>query len=327
VAANAPILVGTDTGIPFAIPGAALHDELELLVAAGVPRPRVLRAATADAWRYLGLPHEAGVVEVGARADLVLVASDPLSAPLPLVPEGVMVRGRWLPGAELEARLAEVVRHNAPPSDRWAGAPPLAAEGKPVHQAHYDIAVAGTPVGQERITVGVVGARRVVVGQSADFDSQAEASYKLGPDTVSVASTYHTMTLALAGKIAAGKLVVTGNDLSGKPVSLSAPVPAGAFLSIPGIGGAIQLAQKLAGMKPGAHRTLTSLEIGYPAIAIVTTRHEVERKPDAGGHRVFAVKATRGGASLTGELVVDDAGFVVAQTLGAPDHTSSVRRP
>ncbi|HTE52866.1 MAG TPA: hypothetical protein VK698_18560, partial [Kofleriaceae bacterium] len=60
-AASAPILVGTDTGGPFVIPGESLHDEIELLVAAGVPRPRVLRAATADAWRYLGQPHEAGV--------------------------------------------------------------------------------------------------------------------------------------------------------------------------------------------------------------------------------------------------------------------------
>ncbi|HEX4452687.1 MAG TPA: amidohydrolase family protein [Kofleriaceae bacterium] len=60
-------------------PGEALHDEIELLVAAGVPRQRVLCAATADAWRYSGRPHEAGVIEVGARADLVLVAPLPAS--------------------------------------------------------------------------------------------------------------------------------------------------------------------------------------------------------------------------------------------------------
>ncbi|HEY0482376.1 MAG TPA: amidohydrolase family protein [Kofleriaceae bacterium] len=114
-AANAPILVGTDTGNPFVIPGAALHEEIELMVAAGMPRPRVLRAATADAARYLGAPHEAGVVEVGARADLVLVATDPLTAPLPAVPDGVLVRGRWLPRADLEARLADITRRAAAP--------------------------------------------------------------------------------------------------------------------------------------------------------------------------------------------------------------------
>jgi hypothetical protein len=112
-AANAPLLVGTDTGNPFVIPGAALHDEIELMVAAGVPRPRVLRAATVDAARFLGSSHEAGVVKVGARADLLLVSVDPLTTALPLLPDGVMVRGRWLSHDRLEAALADIKRRNA----------------------------------------------------------------------------------------------------------------------------------------------------------------------------------------------------------------------
>jgi hypothetical protein len=328
VAANAPILVGTDTGGPFVIPGAATHDEIELIVAAGVSRRRALRAATADAWRYLGSPHEAGVVEVGARADLVLVASDPLTAPLPLVPDGVMVRGRWLPRARLEAGLAEVVKQNAPPRDRWDGLPPLVVDGQVVHRAHYDVAIGGTTVGQERLAVGLAGGKRMVVGQLTDFDTQVEASYTLGPDIATVAAAYRGMTLELAGKIVAGKLMVTGTDLTGKPVSLSERVPAGAFLAAPGIGGSIQLVGKLAGMAPGSKRTLTSLQLGYfPGIAILSTRHQVERKPDAGGHRVFAFTATQSGTALTGEIVVDASGFVAAQTLGPPVGTRTTRRP
>jgi len=80
--------------VPFVVPGESLHAELELFVAAGVPRPRALRAATADAWRFLGQPHEAGVIEPGARADVLLLPIDPTHAALPLVPDGVMVRGR-----------------------------------------------------------------------------------------------------------------------------------------------------------------------------------------------------------------------------------------
>jgi hypothetical protein len=59
-----------------------LHEILEAcrLAWPGVPRPQVLRAATADAWRYLGQPHEAAVIEPGARADRLVVASDPLRA-------------------------------------------------------------------------------------------------------------------------------------------------------------------------------------------------------------------------------------------------------
>jgi hypothetical protein len=328
VAANAPILVGTDSGGPYDVPGESLHDEIELLVAAGVPRSRVLRAATADAWRYLGRPREAGVVEVGARADLLLVASNPLSSPLPLVPDGVMVRGRWLPHHELEARLAEIARHSAPPDDPWKDDPPLAAQGKVVHRARYDIATGGTTVGQERLAVGLDAGKRTIVGQVSDFGTRITTSYKLGPDAVTVASTYHTMTLELSGKIAAGKLVVTGTDLTGKAVSLKGPVPAGAFLSGPGIGGSSQLVARLAGMKPGARRTLTSVELGYfPRIAIVSARHEIERKPDRGGHRVFAVATTQAETTVTGELVVDDGATIVGQTFAPPDATTITRRP
>src|SRR5262249_40102826 len=147
----------TDTGEAFIVPGAALHDEIELFVAAGVPRPQVLRAATADAWRYLGQPHEAGVIEAGARADLLLVASDPLRAPLPLVPDGVMVRGPWLPRADLEARLAEIARRAAQPFEPWDGAPPLAADGQTLSRAHYHKAIADTVIGQERVVVSTAG--------------------------------------------------------------------------------------------------------------------------------------------------------------------------
>ncbi|HEX3763976.1 MAG TPA: amidohydrolase family protein [Kofleriaceae bacterium] len=111
-AAHAPLLVGTDTGDPYVVPGASLHDEIELLVAAGIPRPSVLQAATTDAARFLGAEH-AGVVEVGARADLLVVSVDPMVAALPLVPDGVVVRGRWLARDRLEAALADIKRRNA----------------------------------------------------------------------------------------------------------------------------------------------------------------------------------------------------------------------
>ncbi|HEY0478160.1 MAG TPA: amidohydrolase family protein [Kofleriaceae bacterium] len=327
-AANAPILVGTDTGGPFVIPGEALHDEIELIVAAGVPRPRVLRAATAGAWRYLGQPHEAGVVETGARADLVLVARDPLTAALPLIPEGVMLRGRWLPRSELESRLAEIARRAPPTDDPWAAAPPLVADGEPVHQARYDIAIAGTIVGAERLVVGGAGGKRTIVGQIFDPGTAVETAYQLGRDTAAVTGVYHTMTVSLAGKLAAGTLVVTGTDLTGTPVSLRAPVPAGTFLTGPGIGGMLPLVDRLAGMPAGTRRTVASLELGYfPTIAIVPARHEVERRPDAGGHQVFRVTTTRSGDTVTSELVVDGDGLIVARTDGAPVDTRITRRP
>lgn len=100
-------------------------------------------------------------------------------------------------------------------------------------------------------------------------------------------------------------------------MALNAPVPAGAFLSAPGMGGAIQLAGRLAGMRPGSHRELTALEIGYsPAIGIATVGYQIERKPDADGHRRFAVTAARSGTTVTSELVIDDGG-VARRTAGS----------
>jgi hypothetical protein len=330
-AARAPLLVGTDTGNPFVVPGASLHEEIELMVAAGVPRAQVMRAATAGAAEFLGAPRDAGVVEVGARADLLLVASDPLQAPLPLVPDGVMVRGKWLPRAELDAKLAEIAKRAAtpPPADRWDGMPPLAGEGKVVHRAHYDMTLGDNTVGEERLEVGIVDGKRVVVAQSvADFGGRFQVSYKVAPGSTTLAVKSPAGALQLSGNVTGGKLVVTGTDAAGKPVSLSAPLPAGGFLSGPGVGGTILLADKLTGMKVGDKRALASLELTYfPTIAIATTTYDIERKPDVAGQRVFAIAGKVNNHPETAEIVVDRDGFVVKHAIGAPMNLTFSRRP
>jgi imidazolonepropionase-like amidohydrolase len=329
-AANAPLLVGTDTGNPFVVPGAALHDEIELLVAAGVPRPRVLRAATADAARFLGAPREAGIVEPGARADLLLVATDPLTTALPLVPDGVVLRGKWLPRADLESRLADITRRAAapPPKDRWDGIAPLAIEGKPVHQAHYDMQSADKPIGEERIAVSLAGGKRVIVGQEvAEFGGRFETTYRIAPDGVTLELRSPFSQLQLTGKVTGGKLIATGTGQAGKPLSLSEPIPAGAFLSGPGVGGSIALAEHLGRLAPGSKAKLLALNLtSFPAPSIAALHYDVERKPDAAGHRVFAVTTTQGGTSFSGELVLDAAGYIVSQQFGPPINLTFTRR-
>jgi hypothetical protein len=76
--AGVPLLAGSDAMNPCAVPGFSLHDELELLVAAGLTPYRALRAATATAGEFLG--DGSGVVAEGAPADLVLLASNPLDS-------------------------------------------------------------------------------------------------------------------------------------------------------------------------------------------------------------------------------------------------------
>lgn len=94
--AGARILAGTDAG--YLVPaGVSLHDELAELVDAGLTLYEALSAATRSAGEYLDDP-TLGVIAAGARADLVLVAENPLENLATLRnPAGVMLRGTWIP--------------------------------------------------------------------------------------------------------------------------------------------------------------------------------------------------------------------------------------
>jgi imidazolonepropionase-like amidohydrolase len=74
------ILAGSDTPNAFAFPGFGLHDELEILVEAGLTPLHALRAATIDAARFLESTDSLGSVEPGKAADLVLLNGNPLEA-------------------------------------------------------------------------------------------------------------------------------------------------------------------------------------------------------------------------------------------------------
>jgi imidazolonepropionase-like amidohydrolase len=73
------VLAGTDTGDPWTIPGATLHDELEQLVAAGMTPHQALRAATIAPARFFECDDTMGTVEAGKLADLVMLDANPLA--------------------------------------------------------------------------------------------------------------------------------------------------------------------------------------------------------------------------------------------------------
>lgn len=102
------LLAGTDTGDPYVLPGYALHDELELLVAAGLTPAEALRTATIHPARYFRIEARAGSIARGKRADLVLLDANPLedirnSRKI----SSVIVRGRLLDSKELNRLLSE----------------------------------------------------------------------------------------------------------------------------------------------------------------------------------------------------------------------------
>lgn len=76
--AGVRLLAGSDTGDVYSLPGWSLHDELYLLVDAGLTPAEALFSATGEAARALGREGELGAVQPGYLADLVLLGADPL---------------------------------------------------------------------------------------------------------------------------------------------------------------------------------------------------------------------------------------------------------
>lgn len=72
------MLAGTDFGVPYVYPGSSLHEELELLVDAGLEPIEALQTATINPAKFLGQEERLGTVEIGKEADLVLLNSNPL---------------------------------------------------------------------------------------------------------------------------------------------------------------------------------------------------------------------------------------------------------
>jgi imidazolonepropionase-like amidohydrolase len=104
--AGAGILLGTDAAQPYHIPGFSIHEELEMLVEAGLSSYEALEAGTRNAAAALGKRAEFGTIGVGKRADLILVNSNPLEDVSSLQERsGVMLNGLWLPEDQLRSML------------------------------------------------------------------------------------------------------------------------------------------------------------------------------------------------------------------------------
>lgn len=107
--AGVGIVAGTDVLNPYCFPGFSLHDELELLVSAGLTPMEALQAATWNPARMLGREKELGSVAKGKLADLVLLDANPLeSIGNTRRINAVVVNGRLYSRAELDTMLAAV---------------------------------------------------------------------------------------------------------------------------------------------------------------------------------------------------------------------------
>jgi imidazolonepropionase-like amidohydrolase len=107
------ILAGTDAGFlnSYDYPGIGLHDELGLLVKAGLTPLQALQASTINGARWLGEASRHGVLAPGFASDLVILDGNPIadiSATRRI--HGVVTRGRYLDRAKLDSMLDGVAR-------------------------------------------------------------------------------------------------------------------------------------------------------------------------------------------------------------------------
>jgi len=103
-----PILAGTDTMNPQCFPGFGIHDELALLVDAGLSPLAALQAATRNPAEFMGQLDHRGTIEVGKTADLVLLDKDPLAdIHNTRAIQAVVLSGKLYPRAALDAMLAK----------------------------------------------------------------------------------------------------------------------------------------------------------------------------------------------------------------------------
>ena len=95
VDAGVKVAMGTDSGVA---PHGQNLRELELMVGCGMTPAQALVATTRTAAELMGLEEELGTLEIGKRADVVVVEGDPLAD---LAGLGTRVRQVWKDGARV----------------------------------------------------------------------------------------------------------------------------------------------------------------------------------------------------------------------------------
>lgn len=111
--AGVPLLAGTDCGVSnnYVMPGWSMHEELAVMVEAGLTPAEVLRTATSNAARWRGAEATEGAVAQGMKADLLLLRANPLTAiGATRELETLILGGRLFSRSQLDAMLDAAAR-------------------------------------------------------------------------------------------------------------------------------------------------------------------------------------------------------------------------
>jgi len=117
--AGVKLVLGTDSPLVWGVPGYSAHEELQTLSELPTITPyEVLTIATRNAGDFVAdwVPNSQpfGTIEIGKRADLLLVEENPLIDVSHVQDQvGVMARGRWYTAEELATRLDNIANEYA----------------------------------------------------------------------------------------------------------------------------------------------------------------------------------------------------------------------
>jgi imidazolonepropionase-like amidohydrolase len=327
--AGARVLLGTDNPNPFVIPGFSVHEELQNLVKAGLSPYEAIKAGTKESAEFLDASAEFGTVEVGKRADLILLEANPLenvgsvSSPL-----GVMVRGRWFPKVELLRMLDELVGTYVINEERLDGLyQPFSSEGQEQFHSSYRIKFTDTLLGEERLVLQKLRAGGFIISSQLLMNAPPRInSYvmrlELNGDWTPILLSLESETSVGSGKVSMerreGRVTIRGNEAEDAEFQIEKNEPGDILLLL----GSLHLASYLP-----AVMQLRSLSVGQvsdfrmlqvdtdPELEFAEVRLQFERKPniekqDRDGRskslRVFGMVDTRSNASYTGTLLLDD---------------------
>jgi imidazolonepropionase-like amidohydrolase len=347
-AAGAGILLGTDTPNPFVVPGFSIHEELALLVGAGLTPYEALRAGTADAAAYLHA--DFGVVAAGRRADLLLLEANPLDDVTNMKKlAGVMLAGRWLPRAELDARLEAIAKRWTGDVDRFAQAPALAQPGTsaaPEHRARTSWN--GVAAGQERFSMQAAAEGGVVLYAQAmtdgdepgenetlwreEYDDAARlrrVRLRTANRTASVEVTLAMEGSRLRGEVRTADDRITAIDEASAPdVLLDLPSPlATAMFDAPPLGFLQLIADRAGRSAGGSHVVVRAKAIEVePSVRLSDVTYSVKRTAKPGGGASVTIDRAGPGARWSGSLVLDAAGLIASARLDQQMGTVEYRR-
>ena len=322
--AGAPLLLGTDAPNPFVPTGAAVHEELALLVEAGLTPFEALQTATSAVADFLG-DSTVGTIAPGHLADLVLIDGNPLeniSATREIA--GVVLRGRWLARDTLDSLLQRAVAsYDAP--DEWSGdaAPTDGADAN-----RYTIKFDSLEIGAEWVdehrtpdTVATEGRRTTLtitgglVTESVRIEETADGAF--------LGLTYQQTTTSGSAEVRArregDRVSVLGRTVDGQPTEQFVVLEKGTFVTAPLVAGLGALLAEIQDMAVGERRTLGVWTLnavtgshGHPSgnPRLVAETWDVSRRADSSGACAFEATVERLGVQWTLTLRLDASGLV-----------------